>query len=65
MFCEGLGEGNSVWAQDAAEKCMALHVGGRMAPKEEANNGRDGRTLSMTKEGTLSMSNDLAVSDCS
>ena len=65
MFREGLGEGDGVCARDAVEKCMALRAGGRMAPKGEANNGRDGRTLSMTKEGTLSMSNDSATSDCS
>ena len=40
----------------------------RWHPKGRRINGResrDGRTLSMIKVGTLSMSNDSAISDCS
>ena len=65
MFRDGFGEGGGVRARDTAEKCVALRPGGKMAPKEEANNNGDRRTLSMIKVGTLSMSNDSAISDCS
>ena len=66
MVRDGLDEGVGVGPHDAGETCvvLALRVGGRMAPKGQANNGRNGRTLSMTK-GTLSISNDSAISDCS
>ena len=65
MFRDGFGEGGGVCSRDAVEKCVALRPGGKMVPKGEANNGRNRRTLSMIKVGTLSMSNDSAMSDCS